>query len=513
MAYQASDAVANVASGADDGSGGDVSALIKRLPFLQRFAGANSQPAAQPGTSDVAGAGDAGAGAQGAGKSNTSTSASAPTPTPTPSPTNAGTQENAFRDLGTSIPDDKAPELAPQGGSNPFVHALARMTGYAGAQPKSGQPYEGPETGTEKRAKIGNFFSAAGRTFMGAAGTPAEREFAISYPLEKRKADAMIAYRSGLLGIGAQNAATKGRMADVAAERAGNQRYGIDVRSQLQQQKLGQEARLRGYVTDDTTGELRPMNASEIASDPILSQHQELQKAMMDQRQAEADLRYAQNDPTSPVYRQKQQAYELMNRRLGIELEKLGLQTRAENFKEGSTGTELPDGRMVALRPDAQKTLMETEPVKAQVQDLINKLEPMKHDNTPGRFAIPRALYTIGIHSDDNDLAGSLSEVELGRVVEAARVMKGSSRAMQALELALKHTPSPLTDSPAQMHAKLTNIKAALEEAENAAYTYGAKSGAVPTTAGGQGYGAAAGGPGAPAKRNKRYNPSTGQFE
>ena len=140
-----------------------------------------------------------------------------------------------------------------------------------------------------------------------------------------------------------------------------------------------------------------------------------------------------------------------------------------------------------ALNPAAQTVLMQTAPALDQVEDLMKQFEPLKGDNTPFKYTAERAKYAIGIHSNITDAADTIAQLELNKVVGAARVMKGSSRSIQALHMAMQHLPNVWVDSPQQIHSKLDNLHTALQQVENDAYTYGKKTGVVPPQGGGTG--------------------------
>jgi hypothetical protein len=125
-----------------------------------------------------------------------------------------------------------------------------------------------------------------------------------------------------------------------------------------------------------------------------------------------------------------------------------------------------------SLSPKAQQVLMETEPTLQQVDQLIAKLEPLKDNNT-SRLTISRIGYALGHASPEGSLADDISKLELDRVVAGARILKGSSRAYQALELAMKHAPNSWVDTPKLMYNKLTNIRQNLADVENDAKSLG----------------------------------------
>jgi hypothetical protein len=135
------------------------------------------------------------------------------------------------------------------------------------------------------------------------------------------------------------------------------------------------------------------------------------------------------------------------------------------------------------LTPATQSILQTTEPVKQQVEQLLRRLEetpegsdkPYKEDNTPGTMAWSRAKYAIGMASPEGSLGEDISKIEMDRVIAGARILKGSSRAYQALELAMKHAPVTWKDSPQLMYQKLTTILQNLTDVEEDAKAFGVK--------------------------------------
>jgi hypothetical protein len=127
-----------------------------------------------------------------------------------------------------------------------------------------------------------------------------------------------------------------------------------------------------------------------------------------------------------------------------------------------------------ALTPAATSIIMNTEPTLQQVDQLLAELEPMKNDNK-SRLTMDRIGYAMGNASPKGTLAADISKIELDRVVAGARVLKGSSRAYQALELAMKHAPNSWVDTPNLMYDKLTNIRQNLADVIEDAKKYGGK--------------------------------------
>jgi len=181
----------------------------------------------------------------------------------------------------------------------------------------------------------------------------------------------------------------------------------------------------------------------------------------------------------------KQQLLDAMNKgdkpavaKLGKQLEALSDPTgdkaamRALTMESVRQRIAEKNAKDTSLSPKAQQVLMETEPTLQQVDQLIAKLEPMRNDNST-RLTLSRIGYALGKASPVGSLADDISKLELDRVVAGARVLKGSSRAYQALELAMKHAPNAWVDTPQLMYNKLTNIRQNLADVENDAKNLG----------------------------------------
>jgi hypothetical protein len=132
-----------------------------------------------------------------------------------------------------------------------------------------------------------------------------------------------------------------------------------------------------------------------------------------------------------------------------------------------------------ALTPAAQRVLYETEPVHDMINRIKAELEPHKNDNTPAANLLPRIAYALGYGTDQGAF---LSALELTRITGGARLIRGSSRAANVLEKAMIHTPNAWKDSSKLMYDKLSTIEKNLTDIEQAARTYGRKSGIVPPT-------------------------------
>lgn len=111
--------------------------------------------------------------------------------------------------------------------------------------------------------------------------------------------------------------------------------------------------------------------------------------------------------------------------------------------------------------PAGQHVLQETDPVLRSIDRGMGMLEKLKSSNQPFEMALKRAGYSLGLATEVSSLINNL---ELNRIVGAARVLKGSSRAVQALEKAMVHLPNPKVDSPKLMYEKFQNVRQNLKD-------------------------------------------------
>lgn len=131
----------------------------------------------------------------------------------------------------------------------------------------------------------------------------------------------------------------------------------------------------------------------------------------------------------------------------------------------------------VPLTAAAQTTLATTAPVMDLVKQLKAKLEPFKDDNTPMSEFLARTKYSIGLSTNES---GEIAKAELLKIMGAARVLKGTSRNMTALEIAMEHLPNIRKDSAKLMYEKLESLQQNLLDIKSAAYLYGNKYGYTP---------------------------------
>jgi hypothetical protein len=249
-----------------------------------------------------------------------------------------------------------------------------------------------------------------------------------------------------------------------------------------------------------------PMTPEDLKKYPLLQSKMDMDKSTQELKAAQTDLADAKAKGEPQRIAQAQQRISQAGQNLQIKQAELELKMqsqsrleRAENFKEGQTADGKPLPGMAALTGPSQNVIVNTQPVLDQVSDLMGKLKDYKDVNTPGYFAADRTAYAMGMKSNvTGEMASQIANLELQKVVAAAAALKGSSRALPALKIAMEHTPNVWTDSPALIYEKLNTIQGRLADVVNDAYTYGRKGGYTPapnTTGGSAGRPAAANAP------------------
>jgi hypothetical protein len=146
-------------------------------------------------------------------------------------------------------------------------------------------------------------------------------------------------------------------------------------------------------------------------------------------------------------------------------------------------GSVIPGGQQFArLSPASQTIIQQTNPVRQQLIELRDRIDSLKlGDNNQSGYLLPaRVKYGLGQASDEGSLGEDISKIELSRVVGGARILKGASRAYQALTLAMQHMPNSYIDSPKLMKQKINNVIDNLDGIMQDAVKYGNKSGVTP---------------------------------
>jgi hypothetical protein len=129
------------------------------------------------------------------------------------------------------------------------------------------------------------------------------------------------------------------------------------------------------------------------------------------------------------------------------------------------------------FHPAIAASVVQAASTQDSVRRLMGILKPYSNDNTPFGNFMQQLEYRVGKAQAD-DVGQELAGINLSSLQQAASVLKqmGGVRAVQALHLALAHTPDPTKDSTALMYQKMQNIDRALATFLKDADKYGRKS-------------------------------------
>lgn len=260
---------------------------------------------------------------------------------------------------------------------------------------------------------------------------------------------------------------------------------GKDERANARQQLT---AAMNGQkYTDD--GKLEPMTPEEISKNPVLSAKVGVQTTREDLNKATAELQRMKATALPEQLKLQEAKVSTLQGNLMMRQKEFGIKVQEEERKQLETANkigaesslttpeggkiELPGGK--PLQSWAQQTVVQTQDRIAQVDALMDKLAPMKDNNQAGYLALDRLGYSMGFASPNGELGSEISNIELQRVVNAATILKGSSRAYAALSAAMIHTPNAFTDSPKLMYQKLQTIQSNLKDMQHDAIQYGQK--------------------------------------
>jgi hypothetical protein len=301
------------------------------------------------------------------------------------------------------------------------------------------------------------------------------------------------ARQAGVVGAPAtqgQILAAEGRVAteEGKTERAAASEAGKTQRATAKDQLT---AALNGQKYNDK-GEVVPMTADEISKNPVLSAKIGVQATRMQLQQAQADLDRAKTSAIPEQIKMAESRVSAAQGNLMMRQKEFGIKVAEEERKQletsvktgGPTTGMTPDGKSVdisgvtqgrPLQSWAQQTVVQTQDRLSQVNELMQKLDPLKDNNTPGYLATDRLGYAMGIGGENGKLASEVSNIELQRVVNAAQILKGSSRSWGALQAAMIHTPNAWVDSPKLMYQKLQTIQKNLQDMQTDAVNYGQK--------------------------------------
>jgi len=136
-----------------------------------------------------------------------------------------------------------------------------------------------------------------------------------------------------------------------------------------------------------------------------------------------------------------------------------GLPTPSAPKRVGTAASQVRASWLNELTPGAQSIVLNAQPTL----DLIDKAraeikrQGWDKDTMPGQLLLPRLGYALGFGADIGGFLGSLS---LDQVISAGSILRtsGGVRAVQALNLALVHTPDAWKDSGKLMYDKLGSI-------------------------------------------------------
>ncbi len=239
---------------------------------------------------------------------------------------------------------------------------------------------------------------------------------------------------------------------DLAQEHAQAETQDIQQRPQMQQAVMQHQDQLEAQ--------------KEAARQQLAEQAQREQQQHIDQQTGQQQDRLDQQGEIAAQRAKETEAN--MNARFA-ESEKLAGMREAgmEHRADARAGAKADQ-----LTPATQGILQSISPVKDQVDQLISALTPYEKG---GRLTMDRLGYALGEDSPEGSLASEISKLSLDRVIAGARVLKGSSRAYQALEISMQHAPNPWIDKPALMLQKLRTIRQNLDDVEQDAVKYGVK--------------------------------------
>jgi hypothetical protein len=128
------------------------------------------------------------------------------------------------------------------------------------------------------------------------------------------------------------------------------------------------------------------------------------------------------------------------------------------------------------FHPAIAGSVVQATSTQDSVRRLMGILAPYKSDNTPFGSFMQQMEYKVG-RAQTDDIGQELAGINLSGLQQAASVLKsmGGVRAVQALNLALAHTPDPTKDSVMLMYQKMQNIDRSIATFLSDADKYGRK--------------------------------------
>jgi len=253
------------------------------------------------------------------------------------------------------------------------------------------------------------------------------------------------------------------------------------------------KATMSGQVMSED-GRLRPMTAEEIKSNPIVNAKVGVAEARQNLMQAQTALDQAKKSAIPEQIKMAEARVSALQGNLMMRQKEFQIKVSEEERKQLETSAkigqaaEIPtgDGGYIDIQPItggrplqswAQQTVVQTQDRLKQVTALEDKIKSLglQDNNQSGYLATSRLGYALGHTSDEGTLAAEISNIELQRVINAATILKGSSRAYAALSQAMVHTPNAWVDSPKLMLQKLQTIESNLSDMQKDAIQYGQK--------------------------------------
>lgn len=251
-------------------------------------------------------------------------------------------------------------------------------------------------------------------------------------------------------------------------------------------------AAFKGMKYDDK-GNLAPMTQEEIAKNPVLSSKMATDHARQDLMAAQTEVAKARAIGIPEQIKLAEGKLAIAQGNLGMRQKEFGLKVEAEARKRFETEMKMGGPQNVStsggsqdissitggrpLESWAQRQIGETMPVFDQISALKSKIESLglKDNDTAGYLFLPRLAYAAGFGGEQGKMSQEISSLELSKVIGAARVLKGSSRALPALDKAMIHLPYAWKDSPKKMYQQLENIETNLKNLNQEALAYGQK--------------------------------------
>lgn len=275
-----------------------------------------------------------------------------------PAPDTSITGTNPSPSVESVTHPNLTPTLAPQGSSNPVLHAIQRATGIVGPQPQPGQPYTGPTTTGEKVNKLLALASGLGAGMAVAAGTPEQKQIAARTPelmLERQ----LIPAKRGL--IAAQTDYNRNRLGvqeDIAAARNATQARNTDVRAGVAERGQDVTAGTKGFnVTEGPNGPVVStadwMQKRENARNELVAAQTAAAKASADYNTNPNNPRLKQAHEEAMARLQQawaiaQQNFGLRQQSLEIQREGMAMRGRGMDMRQGQAVMKVYDPAMKA---------------------------------------------------------------------------------------------------------------------------------------------------------------------